>query len=200
MSDDHWQQVYSSKNAEEVSWYQREPEVSRRLITAHAALENAIIDVGAGQSLLVDSLKQDGCTDVTVMDVSDIAVSEVQRRLTKTSFVSYVVADVRTWSPTKMFDLWHDRAVFHFMTSATDIDAYLSVISRAVRRGAVAIIGTFAEDGPTQCSGLNVSRYSPQELANIFAEFFELEASESEEHVTPRGAVQHFTWVTLRRK
>ena len=201
MSNDHWQQIYLSKKADEASWFQSEAEVSRRLITTHAAVTEAVIDIGAGQSLLVDHLVLDGFSDVTVMDISEVAVSAVQERLANESHrVSFVVADVRTWLPTKMFDLWHDRAVFHFMTSKADVDAYLAVVSKAVRPGGVAVIGTFAEDGPTQCSGLDVRRYSPPQLANTFSDFFELEDSESEEHVTPSGVVQHFTWVTLRHK
>jgi 2-polyprenyl-3-methyl-5-hydroxy-6-metoxy-1,4-benzoquinol methylase len=201
MSNDHWHQIYLSKKADDVSWFQREPEVSHRLITAHASVTDAVIDIGAGQSLLVDYLVRDGFSDVTVMDISDVAVSAVQERLADAvDRVSFVVADVRTWKPKKMFDVWHDRAVFHFMTSKDDRDAYLAVVSTAVRPGGVAIIGTFSEDGPTQCSGLDVCRYSPSQLANTFSDFFELENSEYEEHLTPSGAVQHFTWVTLRRK
>ncbi|MEY3657203.1 MAG: hypothetical protein RL114_1561 [Actinomycetota bacterium] len=199
MTNEHWEQVYSSKKADEVSWYQRDPEVSRRLIKNHATSTDAVIDVGAGQSLLVDSLLSDGFADVTVMDISEAAVSEVRHRIPNTSSVSYVVADVREWKPTKNFGLWHDRAVFHFMTSEADKAAYLGVMAQAVSPDGIAIIGTFAEDGPTQCSGLDVSRYSPSQLAAVFSEFFELETSESEEHITPWGAMQHFTWVTLRR-
>jgi SAM-dependent methyltransferase len=200
MSNVHWQQVYSSKKADEVSWYQRKPEVSLRLVTSHAASSDAVIDVGAGQSFLVDALLDDDFIDVTVMDISEVAVSEVRQRVHGRVSASFVVADVRTWVPVKIFDLWHDRAVFHFMKSDEDKAAYLSVLSRAVRPGGIAVIGTFAEDGPTQCSGLDVSRYSSIQLANEFEEFFELESTESEEHVTPWGVVQHFTWVTLRRK
>jgi 2-polyprenyl-3-methyl-5-hydroxy-6-metoxy-1,4-benzoquinol methylase len=200
MSNDHWQQVYSSKKADEVSWFQRDPEVSRRLIKCHASLADAVIDVGAGQSLLVDSLLADGFTDVTVMDISEAAVSEVSERLGVQPSVSFVVADVREWKFTKKFDIWHDRAVFHFMTSEADRAAYLRVMSGALRPGGIAIIGTFAEDGPTQCSGLDVNRYSSTQLANEFDEFFELVNTESEEHITPWGAVQHFTWVTLCRE
>jgi SAM-dependent methyltransferase len=179
MSHDHWQQVYSSKKADEVSWYQRDPEVSRRLIKNHASSTDAVIDVGAGQSLLVDSLLLDGFTHVTVMDISEAAVSEVRKRLEEGPSVSYVVADVRNWNSTKKFDVW---------------------MAQAVRPGGVAIIGTFAEDGPTQCSGLDVNRYSSTQLTNEFEEFFELVETESEEHFTPWGAGQHFTWVTLLRK
>jgi 2-polyprenyl-3-methyl-5-hydroxy-6-metoxy-1,4-benzoquinol methylase len=200
MSHDHWQQVYSSKKADEVSWYQRDPEVSRRLIRNHAISTDAVIDVGAGQSLLVDSLLVDGFTDVTVMDISEAAVSEVRKRLEEQPSVSYVVADVRNWNSTKKFDVWHDRAVFHFMTTDDDNAAYLRVMAQAVRPGCVAIIGTFAEDGPTQCSGLDVNLYSSTQLTNQFEEFFELVETESEEHLTPWGAMQHFTWVSLRRK
>ena len=200
MSHDHWQQVYSSKKADEVSWYQRNPEVSCRLIKNYASLTDAVIDVGAGQSFLVDSLLADGLTDVTVMDISEAAVSEVRQRLEEEPSVSYVVADVRNWNSTKKFDVWHDRAVFHFMTTDHEKAAYLRVVAQAVRPGGVAIIGTFAEDGPTQCSGLDVNRYSSTQLTNQFEEFFELVETESEEHLTPWGAMQHFTWVSLRRK
>ncbi len=200
MSNDHWRQIYSSKKADEVSWFQLDPEVSRRLIKCHASLTDAVIDVGAGQSLLVDSLLADGFTDVTVMDISEVAVSEVRERLGVQPSVSFVVADVREWKFTKKFDIWHDRAVFHFMASEADRAAYLRVMSGALRPGGIAIIGTFAEDGPTQCSGLDVNRYSSTQLANEFDEFFELVNTESEEHITPWGALQHFTWVTLHRR
>jgi SAM-dependent methyltransferase len=200
MPDEHWQQVYSSKRADEVSWYQRQPEVSLRLITAHAASSDAIIDVGAGQSFLIDALLDDGFTDVTAMDISEVAMSEVRQRIKGRLTASFVVSDVRSWVPSKRFDLWHDRAVFHFMKSVEDKAAYLSVIAQAIRPGGIAIIGTFAEGGPTQCSGLDVNRYSPMHLASEFEEFFELLETESEEHITPWDATQHFTWVTLRRK
>jgi 2-polyprenyl-3-methyl-5-hydroxy-6-metoxy-1,4-benzoquinol methylase len=201
MSADHWQKVYSSQKADQVSWYQSEPEVSLRIIRRLGALTDAIIDIGAGQSLLVDRLVRDGYSEVTALDISDAAVEVIRSQQAGASnCVSFIVADVRTWRPTQTFDVWHDRAVFHFMATPSDVDAYLSVVSRAVRRGGVAVIGTFAQDGPTQCSGLDVCRYSPKNLASLFSEFFELEASELEEHVTPAGAVQHFTWVTLRRK
>jgi SAM-dependent methyltransferase len=156
-------------------------------VTAHAALSDAVIDVGAGQLLLIDALLDDGFTDVTVMDISEVAMSEVRQRIDGQVSASFVVADFCTWVPTRNFDLWHDRAVFHFMKSAEEKAAYLSVMSRAVRPGGIALIGTFAEDGPTQCSGLDVSRYSPMQLAIEFEEFFELESTESEEHVTPWG-------------
>ena len=149
---------------------------------------------------MIDALLDDGFTDVTAMDISEVAMSEVRQRIDGQVSASFVVADVRTWVPAKNFDLWHDRAVFHFMKSTEDKAAYLSVMSRAVRPGGIAIIGTFAEDGPTQCSGLDVNRYSSIQLADESEKFFALESTDSEEHVAPWGAVQHFTWVTLRRK
>jgi trans-aconitate methyltransferase len=120
MLNEHWQEVYSSKKADEVSWYQRKPEVSLRLVTSHAASSDAVIDVGAGQSCLVDALLDDGFIDVTVMDISEVAVSEVRQRVHGRVSASFVVADVCTWAPTRNFDLWHDRAVFHFMKSAEE--------------------------------------------------------------------------------
>ena len=149
---------------------------------------------------MIDALLDDGFTDVTAMDISEVAMSEVRQRIDGQVSASFVVADVCTWVPTRNFDLWHDRAVFHFMKSAEEKAAYLSVMSRAVRPGGIALIGTFTEDGPTQCSGLDVSRYSPMQLAIEFEDFFELESTESEEHVTPWGGSTALHGVTLRRK
>ena len=201
MSDEHWQQVYSSKVADEVSWFQRDPEVSLALIHQFSLTQDAVIDVGAGQSLLVDELLNDGYSDVTVLDISQIAIDAVRVRLGAIGEkISYVVTDVRHWASNKKYSVWHDRAVFHFMTSVDDVDAYVSAVSESVRCGGVAIIGTFAEDGPTQCSGLDVSRYSVPQLAETFSASFELVASESEVHVTPWGSAQHFNWVVLKHR
>lgn len=200
-SREHWQQVYFSKAADEVSWYQREPEVSIRLIEKYSSPSSHVIDVGAGESLLVDQLISRRYRELTVMDISSSALEHVKNRLgASADVVQLEIADVRHWQSSHMFDVWHDRAVFHFMNSEDDVASYVQALQASMVSGGIAIIGTFAEDGPTQCSGLDVRRYSAERLAAVFSDDFSLIETESEEHVTPWGAVQHFAWVVLRRQ
>jgi hypothetical protein len=150
--------------------------------------------------MLVDRLVGEGFTDLTILDVSERALDEVQRRLgDKASSVKFLCRDVLTWGPSRLYDVWHDRAVFHFLTDPADRDKYVAISSEAVPVGGVVVLGAFAQDGPTRCSGLPVSRYSPQDLEAVFAPSFSLVHQEREEHVTPGGVVQPFTWVVLRR-
>jgi len=161
----------------------------------------AIIDIGAGTSMLVDRLLEDGFVDVTVLDVSSHALGVVRDRLgAQAARVSFVVHDVLSWPPERPYDVWHDRAVFHFLTDARQTERYVSLAVATVRVGGALIVATFADDGPTHCSGLPVHRYSTEELEETFAAGFELEHCERELHHTPTGVVQPFTWVLLRRK
>lgn len=197
MTAAHWDAVYSSKAADEVSWFQREPEVSLRLL--QAALDGRpgrVVDVGAGASVLGDRLVATGW-QVTLLDVSAEALAGARARLGDGA--TYVVADVLDWDPTEPVDAWHDRAVFHFLTDAADRSRYTALATRAVRTGGVVVLGAFAEDGPEQCSGLPTTRWSAAGLAAAFGAGWSLERSEREEHTTPWGAVQPFTWVVLRR-
>jgi 2-polyprenyl-3-methyl-5-hydroxy-6-metoxy-1,4-benzoquinol methylase len=140
-------------------------------------------------------------TDITVLDVSQHALDEVEERLSQqATSVSFVCTDLLTWTPQRNFDIWHDRAVLHFLTDPTDRARYVELAARTVRDNGALIIGTFADDGPTQCSGLPVLRYSPPDLAKLFSSNFALVADEREEHTTPEGLIQPFTWVALRRK
>lgn len=199
---EHWNRVYEATPSTGVSWYQREPSTSLRLIEAtDVGAAVAVIDVGAGASALVDHLLALGYVDVTVLDVSVRALDAVRQRLGPAGDrVTFVEHDVLTWEPDRRFGVWHDRAVFHFLTEPTDRDRYVEVAAKAVRRGGWVVLATFAEDGPPQCSGLPVSRYSAADLAAVFAPRFALISEDREEHVTPSGAVQPFTWVTLRRE
>lgn len=201
MSQKHWEQVYSSKAADEVSWFQRQPEVSLRLIEKYASLSSRVIDVGAGESLLVDQLMSRGYRELTLMDISSSALEDVKTRLgANADVVQFEVADVRHWQPSRTFDVWHDRAVFHFMNAEDDVRAYVQTLSSTVIPGGYAIIGTFAENGPIQCSGLDVRRYSVEQLAAVFSDDLSLIEAESEVHVTPWEAVQNFNWVVLCRR
>ncbi len=198
---DHWENLYASRSSTEVSWYQRSPTVSLRLIKSVASSPTAaVIDVGGGASRLVDHLRHEGFTDLTVLDVSEHALDEVRHRLAdETGAVHFLHDDVLTWRPNRRYDVWHDRAVFHFLTEPSDKDRYVNTAYRALSEVGVAIIGTFAEDGPTECSGLRVSRYSPTDLDSTFAATFSPIGHEREEHVTPSGVVQPFTWAVFRR-
>lgn len=185
----------------ELSWFQREPKMSLQWISQMArATSDAIIDVGGGTSELVDRLLQQGFTDVTVLDIAAQALDRVRERLgSEGRRVHFVRHDVLTWSPERTYDVWHDRAVFHFLTDPNDRANYVALSARAVKPGGALVLATFAEDGPTHCSGLPVARYSPDTAAAVFGEAFTPVTHEREEHVTPAGVVQPFTWIVLRR-
>jgi SAM-dependent methyltransferase len=193
----HWDEVYASKAPDEVSWFQPQPSVSIRLLEQAASPGAGVVDVGAGASLLADALLERGWSDLTLLDVSAHALSVTRARLGDA--VSYVVADLLTWDPPRTYDAWHDRAVFHFLVDEPDRLAYAGLAARAVAPGGAVVLGSFASDGPEQCSGLPTVRLPVPELAALFAPAFALEHAEREEHVTPAGAVQPFSWVVLRR-
>jgi SAM-dependent methyltransferase len=156
--------------------------------------------VGAGTSRLAETLLDAGWSDVTVLDISAEALSHLRTRLgERADRVAFVVADVLEWEPERRFDVWHDRAVFHFLTDEDGVGRYVATAVRAVRLGGTLVIGTFAEDGPTHCSGLPTSRYDADGLAAVFAPHFSPVHAEREEHSTPSGHIQPFTWRVLRR-
>jgi len=197
---DHWEDVYTTKSSSEVSWYQRSPTTSIRLITASiASTSDPVLDIGTGASLLTDNLLADGLTDLTVLDVSRHALDEVRHRLgDKANGVTFVHADVLEWRPERRYMVWHDRAVFHFLTEPEKKRRYMETMRRALHADGTAVVGTFAEDGPTHCSGLPVSRYSGGELDDVFSASFTPIEHLREEHVTPNGIVQPFTWAVFR--
>ena len=195
---EHWNDVYANKPAHEVSWFQRDPEVSVRLIER---TRGSIVDVGAGASVLVDRLITSGRTDLTLLDVSETALNATRRRLGNLATqIDFVADDVCRWQPDRSFDCWHDRATFHFLTTSTDQHAYVATATAHINPSGALVLGCFASDGPTQCSGLPTARYEASDLADIFADGFTLEHSEKETHETPWSAPQQFTWVILRRR
>jgi len=198
----HWERIYGARAPERVSWYQAHAARSLALIRDVASDPRApLIDVGGGASVLVDELLDAGYTDVTVLDLARSALAVVQSRLgPRASSVHWLEADVRSVAlPRGHYAVWHDRAVFHFLTEPVDRDAYVKQVERAVRPGGHVLVATFAEDGPTQCSGLPVARYSAAELHGAFGSAFDLLSSEREEHVTPAGAHQSFVYCLCRR-
>jgi hypothetical protein len=195
----HWDRTYQTKTTDEVSWFQREPTMSLRLLTA-AGLGSgtSLIDVGGGASTLVDAALRLGVTDVTVLDIAQAAMTASRSRLGDLAHeVTWLAEDVLTWVPARRYDLWHDRAVFHFLTEPADHDRYREVLRAGLAAGGSVVIGTFAEDGPQSCSGLPVARYSPAALAEQFPGFDVVDV-QREEHHTPWDAVQPFTWLLLR--
>ncbi len=201
MTAEHWEQIYATRAIDEVSWYQREPAASIRLVEgATQDRSAAIVDVGSGASVLVDRLLADGYRAVTLVDVSARALETVRHRLgTSAGVVTFVASDVLDWVPDRAYDVWHDRAAFHFLSDDRDRARYVDLATRAVRPGGALILATFAADAPTHCSGLPVRRQEANDLAATFRGAFTLESSEREEHVTPAGVVQPFTWAMLRR-
>ena len=196
MSEKHWDAVYESRDHREVSWYQEDPAFSLRLTTAHAAT-GSVIDVGAGTSSVADALVGRGYS-VTVLDVAPTAIKALRQRLGDR--VTYLVTDLLDWAPIESYDVWHDRAVFHFLTEPTTQAAYVDLAATAVRPGGAIVLATFAPDGPTACSGLPTTRHDADSLAALFSEHFTRVSSERESHPTPGGEFQPFTWVTLLRR
>jgi SAM-dependent methyltransferase len=197
----HWQKVYSTKSENDVSWFEESPELSLALIeAAHAGRSAAIADIGGGASRLVDELLDRGYSDVTVLDLSERALAVARARLGKRAdMVDWVIADVTTWEPRRRYDVWHDRAAFHFLIEPDERAAYVQRVIRALSAGGHVIIGTFAPDGPEICSGLPVFRCDAGMLAEILGQSFQLTDSRRYDHRTPGGAMQRFQFSTFRR-
>jgi len=198
---DHWNTVYLTKSADTLSWYQAEPHLSLELIAgAQLNPDDAIIDVGAGASVLADALLRRGARDLTLLDLSEQALAVTRSRLGSAPQVRYLSADLLNADlPQSHYALWHDRAVFHFLTDEADRARYVHQASRAVRPGGTLVLGTFAPDGPKRCSGLEARQYGPEQLGGIFAPAFHLTAARHEQHLTPGGQVQTFTFAVLNR-
>ncbi|HEX8964273.1 MAG TPA: class I SAM-dependent methyltransferase [Rhodocyclaceae bacterium] len=199
---DHWENVYSTKPTTGVSWFQQHAAQSLRLIEATGLAKSAaIIDVGGGASTLVDDLLAQGYSSLAVLDISAKALEAAQARLgAAAARVNWLVGDITEMElPAQAYDLWHDRAVFHFLTSPEQRAAYVRSVLRAVKPGGHVIVSTFAEDGPLQCSGLPVMRYSADGLHAEFGAPFELLRHEKEAHRTPSGGTQQFVYCYCRR-
>jgi SAM-dependent methyltransferase len=197
---EHWQRVYQTKAEDEVSWFQARPEISLDLIRAtDLPRDAAIIDIGGGESRLVDALLEAGHSDVTVLDLSSAALEVARRRLgAKAGEVKWIVGDATKWSPRTGYDIWHDRAAFHFLTDAADRLAYMERLRSSLRPGGQVIIGTFGPDGPEKCSGLPVMRHDSRSLAAELGPRFRLEETRPHEHLTPGGNLQHFQFSRFR--
>ena len=197
----HWENVYTTKSEKEVSWFQENPAPSLELIAlAGLHADATIIDIGGGASRFVDALVEQKIGRITVLDLSAAALDAAKKRLgDRGAAVEWVIADATTWEPSQAYDLWYDRATFHFLTNASDRSAYVRNLQKAVRSGGHIIMGTFALEGPERCSGLSVMRYDAGMLGAILGTDFRLIDSRRHDHATPWGVVQRFQFSTFRR-
>lgn len=198
----HWEDVYRQKAEDAVSWFQPRPEISLALIhKASMGKDEPLIDVGGGASRLVDCLLAEGFKDITVLDISDAALLRIRDRLGQAAGkVHWLATDVTLWQPQRKYRLWHDRAVFHFLTDPAERAAYRRVLASALAPGGTAIIASFALDGPERCSGLPVQRYSPDTLAAELGSAFHLMDRRNEDHTTPTGKLQRFQYSVFEFK
>ncbi|HEX6452842.1 MAG TPA: class I SAM-dependent methyltransferase [Trebonia sp.] len=203
---EHWEMVYGGRDERQLSWYQGDPDLSARLVTEQAAAlpsgqASAVVDAGGGSSALAGRLAADGFTDLTVVDIARPALSAAARRSGGDKVVR-IQADLLTWRPPRRYQIWHDRAVFHFLTEPADRAAYLATLRAALSPGGAIIIAAFSPDGPAHCSGLPVARYDASglaaELTASFGDAITITGQHAEEHHTPSGAIQPFTWITAR--
>ncbi len=199
---EHWNEMYSTRQEQELSWFEETPAVSLELLlTPQLDIHAPVLDVGGGSSRLIDALLNRGFTQPSVLDISTAALEKVKKRLGKqVSQVRWMVADITTWEPDRPYSAWHDRAVFHFLTMEAQRLAYRSILERTVVPGGIVVIGTFALDGPERCSGLPVQRYSPQSLAAELGPKFVCRAVRSVDHGTPGGKVQRFQFSRFERR
>ena len=196
----HWESVYEGNRGDSVSWYQTEPVISLELVDLLGiSTEPGVIDVGGGASVLVDALLHRGYADLTVLDISEAALQASQERGGGDApAVEWIAHDLLTWEPTRRYDLWHDRAVFHFL-SGDEVGVYRDLLRRALAAPGYVVMATFAPDGPEWCSGLPVTRYGADQLMEVLGAEFMLIDQRREVHTTPTGSIQPFTWIAARR-
>jgi trans-aconitate methyltransferase len=197
----HWDAAYAQGDGTR-SWFEEHPDMSLRMLdSAGVSALDALIDVGSGAAPLTGALLDRGFRDLTVLDISAAGLQHARDRLgPRADQVHWLTADVLSWRPQRHYQAWHDRAVFHFLTIDEHRQQYLHTLDTATAPGAVAVFGCFAPDGPQRCSGLPVARYSPAQLARRIGTTWLLISQDREEHITPAGAIQPFTWIALRRQ
>ena len=195
----HWETVYETKNPNQVSWTQEIPKTSLNLIHSFNINKNAkIIDIGGGDSKLVDFLLEEGFQNITVLDISQKAIEKAQLRLgEKAKKVNWIVSNITDFKPPTQYDVWHDRAAFHFLTSQEQINKYLEIVKKAV--SGYLIIGTFSENGPLKCSGLEIKQYSKETITELFQNEFQVLECFTEDHLTPFDTIQNFIFCSFKK-
>jgi 2-polyprenyl-3-methyl-5-hydroxy-6-metoxy-1,4-benzoquinol methylase len=197
----HWENIYSTKNLNEVSWYQPTPETSLDFIKKlNLNLDANIIDIGGGDSFLVDNLIQLGYINITVLDISEKAIERAKERLgNNAQNVKWIVLDINDFEPTETYDLWHDRAAFHFLTGLKEINHYTKIVTQHLNLNGYVILGTFSKKGPLKCSGISITQYNVEDLITTFRDLRLIE-SKAIEHATPFDTTQNFTFACFEIK
>jgi ubiquinone/menaquinone biosynthesis C-methylase UbiE len=197
----HWENIYQTKELKDLSWYQPSPTTSLDFLKQFNISKTAkIIDIGGGDSLLVDNLLDLGYTDITVLDISDAALDRSKKRLgDRSSKIKWIVADAATFKPAEKYDFWHDRATFHFLTKEQEIENYIDTVHRSINPTGILVIGTFSEQGPKKCSGIEITQYSETTMTKRLINFFEKIKCITIDHRTPSGMIQNFIFCSFRK-
>jgi len=198
----HWENIYQTKELEEVSWYEPTPEVSLNFVKQfNIPITAKIIDIGGGDSFFVDHLLDLGFQDVTVLDISEGALNRAKKRLgVNASKVKWIVADAANFKHSEKYDFWHDRAAFHFLTQEKEIENYIETVQKNINPEGVLIIGTFSEQGPKKCSGIEIKQYSETAMTDRLKKFFEKIKCIKVDHKTPFDTIQNFIFCSFRKK
>jgi len=198
---EHWENIYSNKKLDEVSWYQPKPEVSLKFISDHCISKTAaIIDIGGGDSFLVDYLLEQNFQAITVLDISEKALLRAKERLqTKSEKVQWIISDITDFNPTQIVQIWHDRAVFHFLTDSEEVKKYALIAAKAIAKNGIMIIGTFSDKGPLKCSGIAIQQYTVASMRLVFQDNFELIESKEITHQTPMRTEQQFLFCVFKK-
>lgn len=199
---EHWEKVFSTKQETEVSWYQQKPQTSINFFIENKIPKTSkIIDIGGGDSYLIDNLLDLGYTNLYLLDISEKAIQRIKNRLgAKALNVTFIVSDVLEFEPETTFDVWHDRASFHFLTTHGEIEKYQAIVSNLINEGGFLFLGTFSENGPLKCSGLEITQYSESKFDAIFGTNFEKQNCFIENHQTPFETTQNFIFCSFIKK
>ncbi len=199
---EHWEKLYSTKELQEVSWYQSTPQASLDFIAGfNLPKDAAIIDIGGGDSFLTDRLLEAGFTNITVLDISEAAIDRAKQRLgDKAGLVKWIVSDITEFNPTGLYDFWHDRATFHFLTTKEEAERYIDIAAKAISKNGKMLIGTFSESGPEQCSGLPVKQYTEETLVSLISKWFQKVRCIHIDHTTPFNTVQNFLFCSFKKE
>jgi 2-polyprenyl-3-methyl-5-hydroxy-6-metoxy-1,4-benzoquinol methylase len=197
----HWEIIYETKKLNEVSWFQKKPLTSLSLIESSDINKSSeIIDIGCGKSFLIDNLLEKKYSKISLLDISNIALKEVEKRTNNyENSGRFYNVDILNFKSNTSFDLWHDRAVFHFLTKNEEIDKYINICEKNINKEGILIIGTFSENGPVKCSGLEISRYSVKNLQSLFCNSFELVDQLNTNHTTPFETIQNFNFCKFKK-
>jgi ubiquinone/menaquinone biosynthesis C-methylase UbiE len=198
----HWENVFATKHETEVSWYQENPKTSLEFIAKLNIPKSAkVIDIGGGDSYFIDALLEQGFTNLTLLDISAQAIERIKIRLgKKAETVTFIVSDILEFNPSESYDYWHDRASFHFLIAQNQIDNYVKLVARSITKNGKMVIGTFSENGPKKCSGLEITQYNQEKMKAVFDINFELIESFTEDHKTPFDTIQNFVFCSFKKK